>query len=168
MAWIAKIQYYTGLFQPNMHEIMPGLWLGNIASAYDKTVLQQHDITHILCITGHGIDVAFYTQDFKYCVLTADDNVEQPISLFFDTSNNFIKQAMSQKHNVLVHCMFGRSRSATLVAAFLIQHMHFTPMAAFAYLRMKRPVVCPNPGFITQTYHWAMDNNLFYRNLLNK
>ena len=42
---------------------------------------------------------------------------------------------------VLVHCQAGMSRSATVVAAYLMQALELDPMDAIAMLREKRPNV---------------------------
>ena len=161
MAWLGALQYYTGLWQPNMHEVVPQLWLGNLGAAFDKKTLRAYGITHIVSVTNYGSNVAYYPLEFKYCVLTADDHPTFQLSTLFKSSNEFIASALQQGGTILIHCKFGRSRSATILAAFLIAHLQFTPMAAFAKLRTARPIVCPNPGFITQTYQWAIQTGCF-------
>ena len=42
---------------------------------------------------------------------------------------------------VLVHCQAGMSRSATVVAAFLMQVLELGPVEAVEMIREKRPVV---------------------------
>lgn len=56
---------------------------------------------------------------------------------------------MSAPGRVLVHCLMGVSRSATLVLAFLMIAMGLTLQEAVAAVRPHRDV-CPNPGFLQQ------------------
>ena len=44
----------------------------------------------------------------------------------------------------------GKSRSATIVIAFLMQKYHMSPMEALLQLRESRGVCEPNPGFMKQ------------------
>lgn len=48
---------------------------------------------------------------------------------------------------MLVHCYVGRSRSATLVLAYLIARRRMTLRDALQLLRTVRPQARPNPGF---------------------
>ena len=52
----------------------------------------------------------------------------------------------------------GRSRSATILAAYLISKYNIPPHAALALIRETRPLVEPNPGFMEQL-------ELYYDNL---
>ncbi|CAO2649833.1 Nn.00g011250.m01.CDS01 [Neocucurbitaria sp. VM-36] len=55
---------------------------------------------------------------------------------------------------VFVHCAMGKSRSATLVVAYLIWKYHLDPTTALAQLCEGRPVCDPNPGFKEQLLVW--------------
>ena len=56
----------------------------------------------------------------SHLVLQAEDQPLFDLSQFFDQSFTFIEEG--RKHgNVLVHCMAGISRSATLVALYLMR-----------------------------------------------
>lgn len=50
-------------------------------------------------------------------------------------------------HPVFIHCAVGRSRSASVVAAFLMQFRGLRLLDAMLLLRMRRPIVMPNLGF---------------------
>lgn len=42
----------------------------------------------------------------------------------------------------------GVSRSATIVIAYLMAHMGWTLRESMQYVRTRRPIVCPNHGFM--------------------
>lgn len=64
---------------------------------------------------------------------------------------NFINLALENPSNrVLVHCNLGISRSTTLILAYLMKTFHATLFEAFKFLRHRRPIVCPNNGFLRQ------------------
>lgn len=51
---------------------------------------------------------------------------------------------------VLVHCMQGVSRSASLVVAYVMTSKGLSLADALATVQAARPVVLPNPGFLRQ------------------
>ena len=64
----------------------------------------------------------------------------------------FITEAISSGGKVLVHCLGGRSRSASCVIAYLMKTMGIDLDTALAMVRAKRSVANPNDSFITQLY----------------
>lgn len=50
----------------------------------------------------------------------------------------------------------GISRSATVVCAYLIAEKGMTATAAVEFVRVKRPIVCPNIGFRRQLDEYAV------------
>lgn len=52
----------------------------------------------------------------------------------------------------------GKSRSATVVCAYLMQHYHLSPNEALRHLREARPLCEPNDGFMTQLELWHTMN----------
>eukprot|EP00747_Dinoflagellata_sp_TGD_P055458 gnl/TRDRNA2_/TRDRNA2_149550_c1_seq2.p1 gnl/TRDRNA2_/TRDRNA2_149550_c1~~gnl/TRDRNA2_/TRDRNA2_149550_c1_seq2.p1 ORF type:complete len:408 (-),score=51.74 gnl/TRDRNA2_/TRDRNA2_149550_c1_seq2:210-1373(-) len=90
------------------------------------------------------------------------ENVE--ISMLFETSNEFIDAAfrgtetssgaasgdIATTHRVLVHCMAGRSRSATIVIAYLMARRDMTLRQAIDHVKFRRPMIFPNLGFLEQ------------------
>jgi dual specificity phosphatase 12 len=59
-----------------------------------------------------------------------------------------------EKGGVFIHCAMGKSRSATLVCAYLIWKYHVTAAAALEQLCEGRPICDPNPGFKEQLGVW--------------
>ncbi len=66
----------------------------------------------------------------------------------------FIESERSARRSVFVHCMNGVSRSATVMAAYLMQREHWTRDHALEFLRERRPGVRPNPAFLTLLLEW--------------
>lgn len=58
--------------------------------------------------------------------------------------------ARAQENRVLVHCLAGMSRSATIVIAYLIATTPMTAGEATEFVRSKRRIVRPNYGFTKQ------------------
>lgn len=54
------------------------------------------------------------------------------------------------KGKVLVHCVAGVSRSATLTIAYIMQRSELSMMEAFKLVKRKRHIVAPNFNFMGQ------------------
>jgi len=69
---------------------------------------------------------------------------------YFSECNRFIKNTLKCGGVVFVHCYGGVSRSATLVIAFLMSQFNMSMFDAMAFVKSKRSVIYPNPGFQRQ------------------
>nr|KAF6455731.1 hypothetical protein HJG63_004165 [Rousettus aegyptiacus] len=86
----------------------------------------------------------------EYHGVEADDLPTFDLSVFFYTAASFIDAALRSDHNkILVHCAMGRSRSATLVLAYLMIHRSMTLVDAIQQVAKNRCVL-PNRGFLKQ------------------
>ena len=74
-----------------------------------------------------------------------DDGIDEFNKEQLDNIINFIKK---DNNNVLIHCMMGRSRSATVVLYYLIKIHNMTLDESLEYLLSKRYVVNPSLKFI--------------------
>ena len=132
----------------SINEIVPGLYLGDFASACNKDVLKKQNFTHIVTAIL-GVD-EMYPDDFRYLTLPLRDVRSETIFTVFSDSSKFISNALQDGGKVLVHCVCGVSRSATLVAAFLIKEYGMDCDKAIEFIQAKRNIVNPNSGFKRQ------------------
>ena len=51
---------------------------------------------------------------------------------------------------VLIYCRAGMSRSASLCIAYFMKYHKMSREDAYQFVRQKRPIICPNPGFNMQ------------------
>jgi len=123
------------------HEIVPKLYLGDYSSASKRDALKERGVTHILNCAR--IARNWFPEEFKYRHLQIDDHQMEDILVHFDSSIAFIKDAL-RNGGVLVHCMAGISRSATVVMAYLIKCEKMTLDEALQHVKQKRAVVKPN------------------------
>lgn len=86
-----------------------------------------------------------------------DDHEEEDILTFLPAAVSFISAALeSPDAGVLVHCLAGVSRSATVVAAWLLaQRVVANVPEAVALMRSARRWANPNPGFLKQLEAYA-------------
>jgi len=85
------------------------------------------------------------------------DNFREKITPHLDDTTTFIRDALKDPESkVLVHCVMGISRSATVVCAYLIAEKAMTGQAAIEFVREKRPIICPNIGFQRQLDEYSV------------
>ncbi|CDW76420.1 dual specificity protein phosphatase 4 [Stylonychia lemnae] len=92
-------------------------------------------------------------QDIQYLILSMRDQIDSDITLFSYSTIDFIKTAIKESNGtakILVHCQKGNSRSAVVVAAYLMMERKLTDKQALEYLRQKRISIDPNLGFVGQ------------------
>ena len=155
------IRYYSNnenAFEAD--EIVYGLYLGNINSVYDKKTLKELGITNIISVLA-GFDAPF-PEDFNYLIINALDNENTDLSKIFEDTNSFIEKAFENNEKILVHCMAGRSRSASVIIAYLIKTFGINAKTSISMLKNKRAIVQPNNSFIKQLndYYSSLYNNV--------
>ncbi|CAO2165012.1 unnamed protein product, partial [Urochloa humidicola] len=128
--------------------IEQGLYLGSVGAALNKDALKSLNITHIL-IVARSLSPAF-PAEFNYKKIEVLDSPDTDLLKHFDECFSFIDEAISSGGNVLVHCFVGRSRSVTIVVAYLMKKHQMSLESALSLVRSKRPQVAPNEGFISQ------------------
>jgi dual specificity phosphatase 12 len=129
--------------------------LGNINNANDITFLNSNNIDTIINVAYDGdIKKVIRMNKTVYNFYIRDD-IDQNISKYF---RRIIKLIDSEKC-VLVNCMAGVSRSATIVIAYLMTKQKMTFQEAFEFVRSKRPIINPNEAFIEQLLEY---NNYLY------
>jgi dual specificity phosphatase 12 len=136
----------------SFNEIEPHLYLGNLTAATDIDWLKRTKITHILtvdsCPLPRKIQDALLNIKLKYIQIT--DMPREDLLTSFEDSNQFIKCALDVGGNVLVHCYYGVSRSATIIIAFIMKKYNLSFTKTFEIVKQKRRFVSPNAGFIAQ------------------
>lgn len=147
---MAVLQGEHSLGSISVDEIEKNLFLGSLAAAKDIDTLNRLNITHILTIETcplprNILELRHITT--KYIQLL--DFSKEDILSHFDDTDIFIQDGLSNGA-VLVHCYFGISRSATVVIAYIMKKYGLTYPEAFEKVKLKRKVVCPNQGFVSQ------------------
>ncbi|XP_040996150.1 dual specificity protein phosphatase 1 [Juglans microcarpa x Juglans regia] len=129
-------------------KIEEGLFLGSIGAANNKNALKSLNVTHILTV-ANSLSPA-HPNDFVYKVINVTDREETDIKQYFDESFDFIDEAKRLGGGVLVHCFVGKSRSVTIVVAYLMKKHGMSLSQALEHVKSKRPQAAPNSGFISQ------------------
>ncbi|XP_058082101.1 dual specificity protein phosphatase PHS1 isoform X2 [Magnolia sinica] len=144
---IALISDAANTERPSM--ITGNMFIGGALAARSVYTLQHLGITHILCLCSNeiGQSDSQYPDLFQYKNFSISDNEDEKISNLFEEASDFIEHVESLGRKVLVHCFEGRSRSATVVLAYLMLRKNFTLLAAWNALKRVHRRAQPNDGF---------------------
>ena len=142
------LKYFVNYNTFEADEILNGIYLGNINSVYDIKKLKELGITDIISVI-EGFDPP-YVKDFNYLVINAIDTENTNLSNCFDVSNEFINNAIENNKKVLIHCTYGKSRSVTILAAYIISTFGMNIENTLKAIKSKRNIINPNKFFIKQ------------------
>ncbi|XP_045908018.1 dual specificity protein phosphatase 12 [Micropterus dolomieu] len=129
----------------------PGLYIGTAADLNDRQALADAAVTHVLSVDS--VDPApLLPADAVRCRkwINVLDEVTSDLLSHMDDSFQFIQQAVDAGKAALVHCQAGRSRSATIVTAYLMKRYQLGFTEAYHRLRSVKQDVQVNRGFEEQ------------------
>lgn len=130
-------------------QITDYLYIGGALAARSTYTLQHLGITHVLCLCANEIGQSESQQpclfDYRNFSINDDDNAD--ISDVFQDATDFIDYVEHLHGKVLVHCFEGKSRSATVVLAYLMLRKKCTLLEAWNMLKKVHRRAHPNDGF---------------------
>lgn len=132
-------------------QILPGLYLGPLeAEQAELQQLQQLGVTHILRLGCSALPKSHpkHLQHLEVNILDLPDS-DLLAAVRSQRCLDYIHNAR-EAGAVLVHCIAGISRSATVVTAYLMCKDHISFDDALAIVRANRPRASPNSGFCEQ------------------
>ncbi|KAF5732247.1 hypothetical protein HS088_TW18G00938 [Tripterygium wilfordii] len=129
--------------------ITSSLFIGGNLAARSVYTLQHLGITHILCLCSNeiGQSDSQFPHLFEYKNFSICDSEDANISSIFEEASDFIDHVEQIDGRVLVHCFEGKSRSATVVLAYLMLRKNFTLLEAWNRLKRLHRRAQPNDGF---------------------
>ncbi|KAG8745380.1 hypothetical protein FRC10_008239 [Ceratobasidium sp. 414] len=131
----------------SMDEVIENLWVGDLGAATSLELLKEAGVKYVVsCMRGK---VRVHETMRRYQI-PLDDTQEQDVLSYLPATIAFIASALASGDGVLVHCVAGMSRSATIAAAYLMQSQGLDPTGALDLIREVRPVIHPNPAFLQQ------------------
>ncbi len=125
------------------------LYLGDIIAAESALYLKQNNITCILTIAKTRLLLPKHLE-IQTMTIAVDDSPIVNLKKSFEECFNFIHQNRSAGKNVLVHCMAGVSRSATIVISYVMGLNKMGFDEAYKIVKDKRQLANPNGGFLRQ------------------
>jgi len=137
--------------------IIPRLYLSNLFVARDETQISSLGVTHIISVINNAPKFPSALPHLKTLHIPIEDTPQADLLRYLEQTTQFIKDALAENDTnvVLVHCLMGMSRSATVVCAYLVATTSMLPSECVAYVASKRSIVCPNSGFLRQLDTYA-------------
>lgn len=167
-------EYFQSHWDAHSTELLPWLYLGAYRNTQDeKELTVRTGITHILNVAGGECSMheeikmaveAYNTErglGFEYIKYnftdTKDMNLLQQLDEVLAIMES--RHAANPENHVLVHCVQGISRSASVVIAYLMKAERMGLREAYDYVKKRRSVADPRPEFLDQL--GAFEKKLF-------
>jgi protein-tyrosine phosphatase len=107
---------------------------------------------YLSVLTGHP---SFVQNPIRYLRIPIEDAFHQPILDYLPESTELLLENHSKDIRTLVHCERGASRSATVVAGYLLKlHPEWTVNDTITRMQRSRIVVRPNEYFRAVLQEW--------------
>lgn len=148
---IDEIPIHTELKDKDSHKI----FISGLNAARNSEIHSDLEIYAILTLGSENILKTYQAAEDpnRYKVIRIFDQPTSRFERHFQEVYMFISEAI--KHgNVLVHCSFGVSRSATAVVSYLIKKYRISRDRALEIVRKGRSFCMPNSGFMVQLSRW--------------
>ncbi|EGO02170.1 hypothetical protein SERLA73DRAFT_177969 [Serpula lacrymans var. lacrymans S7.3] len=135
----------------NVNTIIEGkLYLGNIQAARSSRSLSERKISHIISVCSDQIPAEDPASGFTHLRINVEDVDHADLLIELPRACRFIDKAIHNGGTVLVHCVQGLSRSAAVVAAYLMCTRRIRSTQALDIIRQAREQIWLNPGFQEQ------------------
>lgn len=144
-----RAKYALDHIQKEMSEILPFLYLGGSAAANSQDFFNTTGVKWVLNVAKEQPRSPFAA---KYKKISLNDSLNENISNHFAEACEFIDEARKANEKVLVHCAAGISRSATIVASYLMNRYGHSAEEALNFIRRKRHQIDPNFSFVVQLF----------------
>ncbi|KAJ1372522.1 hypothetical protein KIN20_034698 [Parelaphostrongylus tenuis] len=143
-----SISFHVNPEYAAISEIVPGLFICGV-SALTSEVMKKNKITHIINATTEVPNLRSLG-DIQRTKLWLEDTPQTYIYQHLELQSDQIQVIIADGGRVLVHCVAGVSRSASICLAFLTKYRCRSLREAYHLMKSKRPMVRPNLGFWRQ------------------
>ncbi|CAL1269795.1 unnamed protein product, partial [Larinioides sclopetarius] len=129
--------------------ILPFLYLGSQFDAMNKELLKDYNITYELNVSTSCPQPEFVPEG-HFMRIPVNDTYSEKLLPYFPEAFNFLDKVREGNGCVLVHCLAGISRSATVAIAYVMRYMRLSSDDGYRYVKSKRPTISPNFNFLGQ------------------
>eukprot|EP00727_Mastigamoeba_balamuthi_P006646 m51a1_g2601 putative dual specificity protein (446) ;mRNA; f:459067-461957 len=132
-------------------EVVAGVYLGNESASCNAQWLASEGVTHVLnCARECSGGCSEASEAIESLRLDLSDSASEDLASHLPQAVSFVSDALGAGGKVLVHCREGRSRSAAVVAAFLMQERRMALKDAVELMCDKCWQTSINEGFMRQ------------------
>ncbi|XP_030416441.1 dual specificity protein phosphatase 8 isoform X1 [Gopherus evgoodei] len=129
--------------------ILPHLYLGSQKDVLNKDLMTRNGISYVLNASNSCPKPDFIC-DSHFMRIPVNDNYCEKLLPWLDKSIEFIDKAKVSSCQVIVHCLAGISRSATIAIAYIMKTMGMSSDDAYRFVKDRRPSISPNFNFLGQ------------------
>jgi hypothetical protein len=135
-------------------KVKDGLFVGNQDASIDTDFLAENQVSGIVNCAGRSVPNSWETLGIRYITFDWFDNDSQIIlekgSSLVDQVTDFIEITVDRAESVLVHSVYGQSRSVCLIAAYMMKRYKWRLKKVMNFLMFRRLEIQMKPGFIMQ------------------
>ena len=128
-----------------LSQITENLYLGNLYDAQNISNLLKIGIQKVLSLITDP-QLLYYPKEIEHKFIKINDFPRENIIQYFGECLLFIED----NRKILVHCVAGASRSATIVIAYLMWKNQLDYFETAKFVEQIRPCINPNYGFVRQ------------------
>ena len=134
--------------QSHMNKINGNLWLGSIKA---RRYLKEEGISVVVSVMTKFERELFIEGCLPDGVTEYEVDLDDSPSASLTESILRVKEILDQHSEpALIHCVAGRSRSASMVIGYFMLKDNLSYSEAVRWIRKSRPCIAPNPGFRLQ------------------
>ncbi|KLO14200.1 phosphotyrosine protein [Schizopora paradoxa] len=130
-------------------EIVPGLYMSDLYAAESASTHSAYGITHVVSVMPGAVQIPKSTSP-RMLQIPIRDNPFEELAGHLGITTSFIADALTHRGSVLVHCVQGMSRSASVVSAYLMAAYGWSVQQSVDFVRSKYDKAQPNTGFVGQ------------------
>ncbi|QHS71833.1 tyrosine/serine/threonine protein phosphatase PPS1 [Saccharomyces paradoxus] len=146
---VHPVRPHRAITMTNTNEVMGGAASNKIRNRAGTTINDRQE-------NGSNIVIS-ENSGFQICQIeNLDDNGKDPLFHQIDKVLDFISNSEKAGGKVLVHCMVGVSRSATVCIAECMRYLHCDLASAYLFVRVRRlnVIIQPNLFFVYELFKW--------------
>ncbi|XP_068424163.1 dual specificity phosphatase 28 [Clinocottus analis] len=136
-------------------KVTSALFISNARSACSDELLQQEAVT--LCINVSKKQPFPGSASVAKMRVPVYDEPAEDLYAHFDRCADAIQREAQRGGRSAVYCKNGRSRSATVCAAYLMKHRGLALCDALQKVKTARHEIDPNPGFRSQLQRYELE-----------
>ena len=126
-------------------KITDKIYLGEKEGLKDPEYFSSEKITHVLSLIDMEISLPIESK-LVHKLISIEDDEKSNLLKIIKECIEFIEKA----DKIFIHCMYGISRSPSIVIAYLMWKTHCSYYDTYFFVKNRRKFIYPNEGFVKQ------------------